>query len=184
MSLGVREIESQDIPSICRYWLDSAPNFLFGMGVDLDKIPSERDLEAMLKGQLQQSYQEKKSYCTIWEINGNAIGHCNVGEIEYGNHASMHLHIWKAMHRKRGCGFELVKLSLPYFFDNLELKNLFCEPYALNPAPNRTLEKLGFQFVKEYVTIPGALNFRQPVKRWVLSRDKFDRLYDNFTRLS
>jgi len=73
----------------------------------------------------------------------------------------MHLHLWNAASRKKGIGSQLVKMSLKYFFENLKLKRLFCEPYALNPAPNKTLEKTGFDFVKEYITIPGAFNFEQ-----------------------
>jgi RimJ/RimL family protein N-acetyltransferase len=64
-------------------------------------------------------------------------------------------------------------MTLPYFFQNFELKNLYCEPYALNPAPNKTLKKIGFQFVKQYVTIPGSLNFEQEVNRWELKFEDF-----------
>ena len=70
-------------------------------------------------------------------------------------------------------GRQLVKLSLPFFFNLLHLERIWCEPYALNPAPNRTLEKVGFSFVKRYTTIPGSLNFEQEVNRWVLEREDF-----------
>ena len=64
-------------------------------------------------------------------------------------------------------------MTIPCYFKNLQLKKLICEPYALNPAPHKTLEKLGFQFEKEYVTVPGSINFEQPVKRWVLSFESY-----------
>jgi hypothetical protein len=32
---------------------------------------------------------------------------------------------------------------------------------------------VGFAFVKKYITIPGKLNFEQPVNRWELSYDSF-----------
>ncbi len=85
----------------------------------------------------------------------------------------MHLHIWNSEVRKMGLGTQLVKMSLPYFFKNMNLKKLYCEPYALNPAPNNTLKKVGFEFVKEYITIPGFLNFEQQVNLWELTYDKF-----------
>ncbi len=44
------------------------------------------------------------------------------------------------------------------------------------PAPNKTLEKLDFQLVKEYIGIPGWLNFEQPVKVWALSREQYQNL--------
>jgi RimJ/RimL family protein N-acetyltransferase len=85
----------------------------------------------------------------------------------------MHLHIWYREFGKKGCGFEFLKLTVPYFFMNLALKNLYCELLALNPAPNKTLQKLGFTYEKNYITIPGYLNFEQEVSRWKLSREKF-----------
>ena len=87
----------------------------------------------------------------------------------------MHLHIWDADARKKGVGTELIKLTLPYFFENCKLRQLYCEPYALNTAPNKTLEKAGFVFVKEYVTTPGMLNFEQPVNRWEMSYESYKK---------
>jgi hypothetical protein len=44
---------------------------------------------------------------------------------------------------------------------------LFCEPNAFNVAPNRTLQRAGFKYVKTHMTVPGLLNFHQAVTRWV-----------------
>jgi RimJ/RimL family protein N-acetyltransferase len=82
----------------------------------------------------------------------------------------MHLHLWKPGERKKGLGTAFVKQTLPFYFNNLQLKNLFCEPNAHNTAPNKTLEKVGFRFIKQHITTPGWLNFEQPVNRWVISR--------------
>ena len=143
------------------------------MGVDLAKIPSRNDLVEMISQQLTQPYHEKKAYAIIWLLNKKPVGHCNVNKIVFGEEATLHLHIWKQDERQKGIGTELVKRTLPLFFNNLQLKKLWCEPYALNPAPNKTLEKVGFEFVKEYVTVPGALNLEQPVKQWLMTRDIF-----------
>jgi len=175
--LSVRELEERDIPSIVSYWVDSPPEHLVAMGVDLEKVPSVENFEMMLQSRLKdKNYEEKTGYCLIWEIDGRAIGHNNVGDIVYGDHANMHLHIWHAEDRKLGHGMALIKMALPYFFNNLKLEKLYCEPYALNPAPNRIVEKIGFEFVKEYETVPGSLNCLQPVKRWVLTREKYSQL--------
>lgn len=64
-------------------------------------------------------------------------------------------------------------MGLPWFFKNLKLKKIYCEPYALIPAPNKTLEKVGFKFVKTYVTTPGRLNFEQPVYLWEITYERF-----------
>jgi RimJ/RimL family protein N-acetyltransferase len=171
--LSIREIQHQDIDLICNYWLNSSESHLLGMGVDVKKVPSREVLTLMLNDQLNAPIQQKKAYCIIWENEGKAIGHSNTNPTKYGEEATMHLHLWNSESRKKGMGAELLKMTLKRFFEDLKLKKLYCEPYALNPAPNRTLEKAGFTFVREYITIPGSLNFEQPVRRWELTKERF-----------
>ena len=168
--LSVREMLAEDIPTIIRYWCESTDEHLIAMGVDLKKKISPEEINVMLHTQLQQSYQEKKSYCLIWLFGNEAVGHCNINSIHFGNSAYMHLHLWNFGNRKKGLGVQFVKLSLPYFFNNMGLQKLFCEPYALNPAPNKTLEKAGFSFVKKYTTTPGPINFEQDVCQWKIEK--------------
>ena len=174
--LSVREIQEDDIHLITRYWLDADETFLSGMGADISLLPSEAEWKTMLLRQVQTPIEEKQSYCIIWQVNGEPVGHSNVNKIIFGKEAYMHLHIWNDKGRQKGYGTTFVKKTLPYFFTRLELEMLYCEPYALNPAPNKTLEKLGFRFEKEYITIPGSINFEQPVKRWVLSRQEWEAM--------
>ncbi len=172
-TISVREMKSADIDLIADYWLDSDPDFLVSLGVDLDKLPAREDLVKMLSKQIGTAFRSKQSYALIWELDTKPIGHSNVNEITFGEEAKMHLHIWQSASRRKGFGTELVKKSLPFYFDNLQLKKLICEPYALNPAPNKTLEKVGFTFLKRYTTVPGSLNFEQEVCRWELSRTDY-----------
>ena len=174
--LSVREILPTDIPSITNYWLQADAAYLKGMGADKSKLPTAEQWHQMLQTQINLPYSEKQSYCTIWEVNGEAVGHCNVNQISFGKEANMHLHLWHPETRQKGSGSELVKKSLFYFFQNLKLQTLFCEPYALKPAPNKTLEKVGFRFVKEYITTPGSINFEQLVNRWELTKEEFEKL--------
>ncbi|MDF2437503.1 MAG: hypothetical protein K0Q95_1879 [Bacteroidota bacterium] len=177
--LSVRELTETDISLIADYWLTADSSFLEGMGVDLNKLPSRGELSNMLLMQLQTPLVHKRSFCMIWELNGNPVGHSNVNPMQFGEEATMHLHLWKNAERKRGMGSELVRLTLPHFFEKLQLKKLISEPYALNPAPNKTLEKVGFEFVKEYITIPGSLNFEQPVKRWEMTLEHLKKSKQN-----
>ena len=173
--LSVRELQEKDIEQLTNYWLNSSDAFLTGMGVDLTKMPAREQWAEMLGGQLKQHYNEKKSYGIIWLLDGQPIGHSNVNKIIFGEEAYMHLHIWDEEIRKKGLGNAYIKMTIPYFFENLQLKKLCCEPYALNEAPNRTLAKAGFSFVSEYITTPGWLNFEQPVKLWEMSAERFRR---------
>ena len=167
--LSVREIKESDIPIIIDYWFNAEPCFLTGMGGDLNKIPAKEKWYPMLLEQIQLPYKEKKSYAIIWELDGKPIGHCNVNDITLGDQAQMHLHIWYAEERKMGLGVQFIKLSLPYFFTNLQLKKICCDPYALNPAPNKTLHKAGFTFIKEYIGFPGSFSFEQPANHWEIT---------------
>src|SRR5687768_9356141 len=147
--LSVRELEAKDISHIISYWFTATAEQLHAMGADIEKLPRPEQFENNLLTQLALPYNDKKAYALIWEADGEAIGHCNVNPLFYNDYAYMHLHIWNTQTRKHGFGSELVKMSLPYYFDNLKLQKLYSEPYALNPAPNRVLEKAGFTFVKE-----------------------------------
>ena len=144
------------------------------MGADKKLMPSKEYFSQALAEQIQSSYEEKKSYAIIWCANGLPCGHSNVNKIEFGNHAYMHLHLWNNTYRQNGMGAVFVKMTLPYFFSNLKLQKLFCEPYALNIAPNKTLERVGFDFIKQYITTPGAINFEQQVNLWEIRKEKFE----------
>lgn len=174
--LTVREIQKTDIPLIMDYWLTSEKSHLINMGVDPDKIPSPEGLANNLLNQIETPIQQRNSYCIIWQLNGEPVGHSNTNPTDFGNDAFMHLHIWKSNLRKKGMGFQLLKMTLPHFFENLKLKNLYSQPFALNIAPHKTLEKVGFKFVKEYITIPGSINYEQSVKLWHLSYEKYCEL--------
>ncbi len=176
-SLSVREIEIQDIALVTSYWRNADKLHLENMGVDINKLPTEEQFTTYLKAQCEAPIEQKESYCIIWQKNNVPVGHSNTRPTFFGKEAFMHLHLWDKGTRARGMGYELVKLTLPYFFENLKLKGLFCEPYALNTAPNRTIEKVGFEFINEYNTTPGSFNFEQPVKRWHLSYEKYRQLY-------
>ncbi|MCW4470730.1 GNAT family N-acetyltransferase [Flavobacterium sp. MFBS3-15] len=165
-NLSVREMTEKDIPLFANYWFTASDDFLKGMGVDLQKMPTREQFTQMLQTQLSLPYAEKKAYALIWEAEGEPFGHSNVNPVTYGKEGAMHLHIWKPEMRALGIGAEMVGLSLPYYFGNMKLERVYSEPYAHNTAPHKTLEKAGFTFVKEYVTTPGSITFEQPVKQW------------------
>jgi RimJ/RimL family protein N-acetyltransferase len=146
------------------------------MGVDISKLPDRAHFEAMLEAQLNTPVEMKMSYCLIWEADGIPVGHCNTNPTSFGDHAFMHLHIWREEDRLRGFGSELVKRSLNFFFNDLKIETLISQPHAMNMPANRTLEKSGFEFQEELITIPGSINFEQPVKRWIMTRKYWEQI--------
>jgi RimJ/RimL family protein N-acetyltransferase len=107
-----------------------------------------------------------------WIYQGEIVGHSSINKIQWGEEASIHLHLWKSQLRRNGVGAEFFRRSVNFLFRDPGLKTLYCEPYAENPAPNKVLSRLGFTFVKTYKTIPGKTCFEQNVNRWELLRSQ------------
>lgn len=173
----VCESKLHHIPSIVDYFLESSPGYLQAMGANPLKLPNRNDWIDSLVYQYQKPYKIKSYYYVIWNVDDVPVGHSNINHIIFGESATMHLHIWNSKNRKKGMGLEFLKLSIPYYFKNFNLQTLICEPFANNPAPNKTLPKLGFTFVKKYETIPGPINYKQEVCRYELSIDRFKEIY-------
>lgn len=177
LNLSIKELQLSEIDFLVDYWMNSDPQHLINMGVDLDKMPTKEQFTARMQQQIQLPIEQKQSFGLIWLLNNEPVGHCNTNPTNFGNEAFMHLHLWKNDNRQKGLGNEFVLKSLPFFFEKLRLKKLISEPYALNAAPNSTLEKVGFTFIKEYITTPGSINFEQPVKRWEMTFEEYQKKY-------
>lgn len=173
MKLTVREWKEDDIGSIVDYFLESSPDFLKAMGADYSKLPKREEWIASLIDQFQKPVTQQKYYYIIWMVDQIPIGHSNINYILYGESALMHLHVWDLKHRQKGMGLTFLRQSIPYYFEKFKLKQLNCEPYAFNPAPNKTLRKLGFEFIRQYETKPGPINVLQMVNRYELTSKAF-----------
>ncbi len=174
--INVRELKFSDIELIADYWVNLSPKALQKMGVDPLKMPAKKAFELMLNHQLSLPIDQRLSYCLIWELDKKPIGHCNTNPTKYGENAVMHLHLWDKKHRRKGLGTTFLRMSLPHFFKHLKLKNLYCEPYTLNAAPNKILKTVGFQWEKDYRTTPGNINYEQMVSRWIMSWEMFKKM--------
>ncbi len=176
MKISVREMQKSDIELIVDYFVNADSEFLKGMGADKSKLPHKPEWIIKLNQEFDKANSEKEFYYIIWLINDDPAGHSNINKIKFGQTATMHLHLWKSDKRKSGLGLDFLKRTIPFFFENFELKKLICEPYTLNPAPNRVLEKVGFKFIKEYETVPGWINFHQSVNRYEMTKERFDKV--------
>lgn len=175
--LSIREIEPADVPLLTSYWITATEEHLRGMGADPARMPAEEDWHQRLYTQIATPYHQKLSWALILLIDGIPSGHCNINKITPDEQAWMHLHLWQAASRQKGAGSAMVHMAIPYFFRQYNLKRLYCEPYALNPAPNATLKKAGFGFVRQAITQPDVITFEQPTNLWVLTLEDFDRIY-------
>ena len=169
-SFNIREIQEEDITPIVTYWNTVSDEHLALMGVPKEALHRYTNLGPFLKKQLDLAYDQKTALFMIGLLDDQPYGHCYVNNIQFGKEAHMHLHVWASKSRKKGLGSAMVERAIPHFFKKLHLETLICEPYTLNPAPNRTLEHLGFEFKKSYKTTPSGWNFELQLNRWELTR--------------
>jgi RimJ/RimL family protein N-acetyltransferase len=160
-----------DAHVIIDYFHSASPEFLNGLGVDPSRLPPRAQWQARFEHLFALPIEERNFFGIIWEIDGRAAGWSSADKIVFGQEAYMHLHVLDADRRRAGNGTFFVRESAKIYFDTLRISRLYCEPYAFNVAPNRTLQAAGFKHVKTHETVPGPLNFHQPVTRWVLERD-------------
>ena len=175
-SLSIREQSLNDNQLIIDYFWNSDANFLIKMGVEKTKLYEKGDWIRLLHDNYYLEDTKKSLYYNIWLLDNEPVGHCNINKIKVNEEAYLHLHLWQNNSRQKGLGSKFLKLSLPVFFERFGLKQLYCEPYALNPAPNKTLEKLGFEFIRNYETTPGMFNFYQSVNSWCLTKERMELL--------
>lgn len=176
-TLSVRHLQKADIPKIVDYFLGATPEHLLKMGVDVAKLPRRGEWLDIMYDNFELGVKDKQFFYIIWLLNNRPAGHSNINKIIFGKEAYMHLHIWQDVLRRKGIGQTFLKMTLPLYFNTYKLQNVFCEPSALNPAPNKTLEKIGFDFIRSYETTPGWINSFQKVNRWCLTKEKFDSLF-------
>lgn len=167
--LDVRPFSSPtEYEGMIDYVLQGEDDFLRGMGVDRSRLPSRESWLREVLADHERPDEKKDRLYLAWIRDGCQIGHSSVNRIKVGEEAYFHLNLWRADLRKAGLGVELCRRSIALYFGRLRLERLWCEPFAHNPAPNRTLPKLGFNFVRRYRTVPGPIHFEQEVNLYRL----------------
>jgi RimJ/RimL family protein N-acetyltransferase len=141
------------------------------LGIDPAKMPNHEELWHDMARQLEAPKDQKLRYFLVWELEGLGVGFSSIDEITIGKQANMHLHVAVSAQRMRGHGAEFVRRSVPIYFKEFDLETLYCEPYAFNTAPNRALQKAGFEFVETVEKVPSSFSFPQPVTRWRMTRE-------------
>lgn len=169
-ALVAREMALSETDVVIDYFYGATPEFLNSLGVDPARLPDSKMWRARYEDEYRQPLEKRKTLLVLWEDDGIPIGFSTADKIVMGQEAYMHLHIVRPDRRRAGTGTTLVRATATIYFEKLKLQRLLCEPYAFNAAPNRTLQKAGFKYVMTHETIPGPLNFQQPVNRWVLER--------------
>jgi RimJ/RimL family protein N-acetyltransferase len=91
---------------------------------------------------------KRLGFLVIWLLDDQAVGFSSCDKIVFAERANMHLHVAEPQRRHQGIGTECVRRSVEIYFQKPRLKSLFCEPNAFNVGPNRTLQKVGFKYLR------------------------------------
>jgi len=175
MKVYAREMQLSEVALVVDYFHHATPEHLETMGVDPSRMPRRVEWLESFKQDFALPVERRANFLVIWLSGEDAVGFSTCNHIIYGERANMHLHVTVPEHRRQGIGAECVRQSIDIYFDRLKLEHLFCEPNAFNVAPNRTLQKVGFKYLKTHKTVPGAMNYHQAVTRWVMERKDWSR---------
>jgi ribosomal protein S18 acetylase RimI-like enzyme len=148
MSLVVREMQLEEVGIVIDYFHTASSEHLQMLGVDPARLPSRSQWKQLYEHDFAQPIETRRGFLILWQLEGTPIGFSTVDKIVYGKHAYMHLHVVDSSRRKSGHGEACVRRSVEIYFDKLKLDYVYCEPNAFNTAPNRTLQKAGFRYVK------------------------------------
>ena len=162
-----------EVDVIIDYFHTSSRLILENLGVDKAKLPQRHLWHEAYRHEFSLPIDQRSSFHLIWLADKQPVGFSSADKIKLGEEAFMHLHITRSEKRRAGLGTILAKQSVRIYFETLKIRRLFCEPFAWNEAPHRTLARVGFSLVKTYETVPGPFNFYQPVIRWLLERPDF-----------
>lgn len=166
----VRPMSLAETALVIDYFLNATPEYLNSLGVDPARVPERGQWQARFERQFALPIEQRAVFLVLWELDGEPTGFSSSDKIKFGEEAYMHLHVLHPESRQQGNGATFVRQTARLYFDTLKISRLFCEPYALNTAPNRTLQAAGFKYVKTHETVPGPMNFHQPVTRWMIER--------------
>jgi RimJ/RimL family protein N-acetyltransferase len=170
MTLTVREMKASEVDLIIDYFQNASPEYLETLGVDPTRFPPSQAWRDRFHREGELPFDQRTVVPVIWLSGDRPVGFSTSDKIRYGEQANMHLHVTDPERRHQGVGAECVRRTVDFYFEQLKLKRLFCEPNAFNVAPNRTLQKAGFKYLKTHMTVPSPLNFHQAVTRWVIER--------------
>jgi RimJ/RimL family protein N-acetyltransferase len=168
MAYDVRAMTLHEVDHIIDYFHAAAPEHLEMMGIDPTRLPTRSAWRDRYQRELSLPPTERSVLMVIWLEAERCIGFSTADKIIFGEQAHMHLHIIEPGQRSQGAGVECVRRSAAFYFKTLQLRRLYSEPDAFNIAPNRTLQKAGFRYLKTHTTVPGPLNFHQAVTQWVM----------------
>ena len=177
-----RELTLKDVPLITSYWQSLTSDDIKRMYIDLTKLNFGEELAMRLSKTVDTPPSERQYDPLIWEIDTQAVGVTNLNNIERGEQANIHLHIFSKLNRGKGFGRCLFMLSVQKYLVRHRLKRVICEPASSNPDPNGLMRSLGIPVVRTYVTkTPSPICFDHEVNRYEIDHTLMELVMDRLS---
>jgi hypothetical protein len=104
-------MRADEASHVARYFHGMAPDDFLRLGIDRSKLPDAEAWSQLLREDFERPVGARRWHYVAWELEGVAVGHSNIGDIERGSHGYMHLHLWRADLRTQGLGTAFVRGS-------------------------------------------------------------------------
>lgn len=167
----VRPLTLPDVDLIIGYFHGLSEQDAARMGVRRENLPAPAAWREAMVHTIQCPSERPKDFILVWELDGCAIGMNTIKDMTPGDTGYMHLHMWASELRGQGFGRRFFCLAALEFFERFNLRHIYCEPRASNPAPNRMLQQIGFPLVKTYVGQSSAIADVCELNRYEITRE-------------
>ncbi len=155
-NLIIRDIQESDIEPLLKYWHESDPEYLWSLGVDIEKLTTKEATRARLLSAINQDAKESDHATLIVEINGEVVAYTNFHPEREGE-GYMHAHILEERFRSSGIGSFVFIPVVDVIFQQMKLKRLLFEVSPTNKRINGLIQKFGFQPEERYVENPNGM---------------------------
>jgi RimJ/RimL family protein N-acetyltransferase len=166
-SLSIRPMQLDDFAVRVAYFHGATDEYLARLGVDRSRLPDPGEWRARFAANLALPLEQRAEYGVVWELDATFVGFSTADRIQFGEEAHMHLHIVDPERRAAGLGAQFVRLTAAHYCDALRLARLYCEPNAFNVPPNRTLQSVGFRYLRSRRCRPTPVNTYQTTTIWL-----------------
>lgn len=151
--IAVRDLTEADLPILMDYWFRSPAGFIESLGVDTNKLSSEPEFVKSLTERIRANAGKFPSQLNALAITyaGRTIGQHSVNEIQPGESAIFHAHIFDPSMRRRQVGMTSYPLACQFFMNRFCLKRIWFKTPIQNTGSIRVKQKLGIREVDEEI---------------------------------
>lgn len=146
---SVRHFEERDIPFIEKYYYESDPDYLRGIGFDPDNFETREDFYKTRRNLLEKAVEQNMLRLMVAEVNGQTISMSGFDSADNYDDGidRMHFHILTDRYRGKGLGGKILRACILAYADFYQKDVFHIEPKHSNVPMNRLMVKMGFELL-------------------------------------